>query len=124
MSLITTTVSSSLSLGLQKSFCLFIFIFGYSGSPLLRAGSLVAGAAATLAAVGRFLCGAFFFVVELGSKVHGLQELPCGVRSCSAGGFAALRRVKSSSTRDQTHVSCIGRQTFNHWTTREVLQKS
>ena len=84
MSLITTTVSSSPSLGLQKSFCLFIFIFGYSGSPLLRAGSLVAGAATTLASVGRFLCGASL-VAELGSKVHGLQELPCGVRSCGAG---------------------------------------
>ena len=26
-----------------------------------------------------------------------------------------------SLTRDQTHVSCIGRQVLNHWTTREGL---
>ena len=78
--------------------------------------SLGAGAAATLAAVHRLLCGASL-VSELGSKVHGLQEL-------WRGGFAALRHVESSSTRDRTHVSCFGRQIFNHWTTREVLQKS
>ena len=28
----------------------------------------------------------------------------------------------SSQTRDQTHTPCIGRQSLNHWTTREVLQ--
>ena len=27
----------------------------------------------------------------------------------------------SSLTRDQTHVPCIGRQTLNHWITREVF---
>ena len=26
----------------------------------------------------------------------------------------------SSPTRDRTHTPCIGRQSFNHWTTREV----
>ena len=27
----------------------------------------------------------------------------------------------SSLTRDQTHTPCIGRQSLNHWTAREVL---
>ena len=27
----------------------------------------------------------------------------------------------NSLNRDQTHAPCIGRQIFNHWTTREVL---
>ena len=26
----------------------------------------------------------------------------------------------SSPTKDQTHIPCIGRQSLNHWTTREV----
>ena len=29
---------------------------------------------------------------------------------------------ESSQTRDWTHVPCIGRRMFNHWTTREVLR--
>ena len=29
-------------------------------------------------------------------------------------------RVGSSQTRDRTCVSCVGRQTYNHWTTREA----
>ena len=36
-------------------------------------------------------------------------------------GLAALRQVESSWTRDQTCVSCVGRQILNHWATREVL---
>ena len=26
----------------------------------------------------------------------------------------------SSPTKDQTHIPCIGRQSLNHWTSREV----
>ena len=29
--------------------------------------------------------------------------------------------MESPWTRDQTHVSCFGREILNHWTTREVL---
>ena len=36
--------------------------------------------------------------------------------------LVAPRHVGSSQTRDQTHVTCIGRRTFNHWTTREVQE--
>ena len=32
----------------------------------------------------------------------------------------APQHVDSSWTRDQTHVSCIGRQSLSHWTTGEV----
>ena len=32
----------------------------------------------------------------------------------------APQHVGSSQTRDQTHVPCTGRQSLNHWTTREV----
>ena len=32
------------------------------------------------------------------------------------------RHVGSSWTRDQTHVSCIGRQSLYHWTIREALK--
>ena len=35
-------------------------------------------------------------------------------------GWIAPRHVGSSLTRDQTCISCIGRQILNHWTTREV----
>ena len=35
-------------------------------------------------------------------------------------GLVALKHVESSQTRDQTHVSCIGRWILNHGTTREV----
>ena len=35
-------------------------------------------------------------------------------------GFVALRHGGSYLTRDQTHVSCVGSQTLNHWTTREA----
>ena len=31
--------------------------------------------------------------------------------------LVALRHVKTSGTRAQTHVLCIGRQIINHWTT-------
>ena len=37
-----------------------------------------------------------------------------------AHGLSCPRHVGSSQIRDQTHVSCIGRQILNHWTTREV----
>ena len=35
--------------------------------------------------------------------------------------LVALWHVRSSWTRDWTHVPCIGRWMVNHWTTREVL---
>ena len=35
-------------------------------------------------------------------------------------GLVALQHVDSSSSRDQTCVTCIGRLILNHWTTREI----
>ena len=37
-------------------------------------------------------------------------------------GFIALRHVGSSQIRDRTHVSCIGRQIFYSWATREAVK--
>ena len=34
--------------------------------------------------------------------------------------LVALQHMGSSWTRDQTHVSCIGRRILSHWTTGEV----
>ena len=34
--------------------------------------------------------------------------------------LVALQHVESPPTRDQTCVSCIGRQVVNHWTTKEI----
>ena len=37
-------------------------------------------------------------------------------------GLVSPQYVESSSTRDWTHVPCVGRQTHIHWATREVSQ--
>ena len=40
---------------------------------------------------------------------------------CSSGAWLPCRMWNlSSTTRDRTHVLCIGRQILNHWTIREV----
>ena len=49
-----------------------------------------------------------------GCTVLRLQQLWCTA-------LVTSRHAESSWTRDQTHVSCIGRQILNHWTTREAL---
>ena len=36
-------------------------------------------------------------------------------------GLVALQLVESSSSKDQTHATCIGRQILNPWTTRNIL---
>ena len=41
----------------------------------------------------------------------------CGIRASLPHGM----RDFNSLTRDQTHITCIGKQILNHWTTREVL---
>ena len=42
------------------------------------------------------------------------------LNSCGAQGLADLWHVGSSRTRDETCVSCIGRQILYHWATREA----
>ena len=99
----------------------FCLLFGCAGSWLLLRLSLVES--------GRFLtsCGAW------ASLRGGFSR--CGLRalgracfsSCSSWaqqcciGLVSPWLVWSSRTRDQTRVSCIGRQILIHWTTREVL---
>ena len=45
----------------------------------------------------------------------------CGLQQLWCTGSVSLWHVESPRTRDQIHVSYIGRWTPNHWTTREVL---
>ena len=45
----------------------------------------------------------------------------CGLSGCGAQVELPPQDVHSSWTRDQTHVTCIGRRILNHWTPREVL---
>ena len=49
----------------------------------------------------------------MGSRVQA-QQLWCT-------GWVAPRHVESSQTKDWTGIPWIGRQTLNHWATREVL---
>ena len=49
------------------------------------------------------------------------QVLGCpGLSSCGTQLLVAPQPVRSSQTREQSCVPCIGRQILNHWTTREV----
>ena len=41
--------------------------------------------------------------------------------SCLVAPGDALRHVRSSQTRDQTHIPCTARRILRHWATREVL---
>ena len=52
-------------------------------------------------------------VVEYGLEGTRASVVVAYELSCS-------RHVESSLTRYRTHISCIGRQILNHWTTREV----
>ena len=59
-------------------------------------------------------------VVAHGLSSCGTQALECRHQYLWPTGLDALWHVRSSWTRDWTHVSCIGRRILNHWTTREV----
>ena len=50
---------------------------------------------------------------SVGSRARRLQEQCCL-------GLVAPHHVESSRTRDQTRVSCIGRQILNHWNAWEA----
>ena len=64
------------------------------------------------------LCGTgrASFSVGTGSVAMALAFSSCSAQAQWPYGTRDL----SSSTRDQTHVRCIGRQMLNHWITREV----
>ena len=57
---------------------------------------------------------------SMGSRRTGFSS--CGTRAQYLWhtGLVAPRHVRSSWTRAQTHVPCIGRRILNHWATREV----
>ena len=52
--------------------------------------------------------------------LHGLSSDGMHAQQLAHTGSVAPWHVRSSWTRDQTHVHCIGRQVHNHWITREV----
>ena len=117
-------ISSTITLHFKK--LLFICLFNFC-----RAGSLL-------------LCMGFLYLRRAGAALHcGAWASHCRGFSCC--GAQALGRtcfrsyglwaqwlqsvgsrvqvtqpVGSSKGRDRTHVSCVGRQILNHWTTREV----
>ena len=51
----------------------------------------------------------------------GPQSLECGLQQLWYSGLVAPLHVRSSQTRDRTHVPCHGRWILIHWTTREAL---
>ena len=56
---------------------------------------------------------------RLGVVAHGLQSWGSVLK---VQGLVVLWNVQSSQTRNQTHVSCIGRRILIHCTTREVQE--
>jgi len=93
----------------------YLFIFGCSGSLLLREGFLLVAMRGAFSLV--VVCGLLIAVASLVAD-HGLQSAWASVVVVSVD---ALGHVESSQARDRTHVPCIGRQIPNHWTTRTVL---
>ena len=85
-----------------------------TGSPLVaESGGL------SLVAAHRLLTVAASLVAELGSRVHGLQELRLlGLEHRLSGlwhmGLVVLQPVGSSRTRGRTHIPYIGRQIIYH----------
>ena len=107
----------------------FIYLFfGCVGSSLLHRDFLQlwrAGAALHCGAWASH-CGGFSLVAEHGLQAYGLQQLWLVGSSAQAQwlwytGLVAPWHVRSSQTRDQTHVPCVGRRILNHCATREVL---
>ena len=55
-----------------------------------------------------------------GSRHMGFSNCCAWAQQLQLTGLVAQRQVWSSQTRDQTHVSCIGRHILYHWATREA----
>ena len=92
-------------------FCKFIFIFW-----LLWAFIAVSGLSLFVVSRG---CAGWAAQVSHWGWVPLLQSAGSVVE---AHGFRCLApgHVESPWSQDQTHVPCIGRQSLNHWTNREV----
>ena len=102
-------------------FKLFILFFGCAGSSLLPAGFLQmwrAGKGATL----QLSCEGFSLQsLLLQCRVFRQWALECGLQQLWLIGLVVRWHVESSWTRNLTRVPCVGRQIFDHWTTRKVL---
>ena len=106
--------------------CLYLFIFHCAGSSLLHVGSLklwrlLSSCGEQVSHCGGFSCCRAWTLGQLmGSVVvgPGLQSTGSVVWH---SGLDAPQHV-GSSARDQTHISCIGRQILYHWATREAPQ--
>lgn len=62
---------------------------------------------------GLSLRGGASLVAEQRLEAHRLQQL-------RLMGWAAPRHVRSSCSRDRTHVPCVSRRIVNHWSNRET----
>ena len=97
---------------------MYLFIVGHAGSSGLHGLSRVAVSRGCSLAVGqRPLAVGASLVAERELSAHGLQQLwlpgsRAQTQSLSRTGFVAPQHVRSPRIRDQTHVSCIGRQTL------------
>ena len=99
---------------LFKTIYLFIYYWLSLACPCCTGFSLVAASGGySPVAVSGLLVAGTSLVPE-----YKLQSVPA--QWLWHTGLVALRCVGSSRIRDWTHVSCIGRWTLNHWTTREV----
>ena len=79
-----------------------------------------------VASTGYSLVAVHGLLIEVASLISesGLlsaQDSAVTARGPLSKGLVAPRHVESSQARDQTHISCIGRQAFYHRTIREVL---
>ena len=87
--------------------------------------------------LGKFGAPSTLFLAALGLRCHTWAFSSCSKRRplSSFGararaqqlwgtGFVAPRHLRSSWTRDGTHILWTGRQVLNHWTTREALETS
>ena len=101
------------------------FIFDYSGSSLLPRLFSRCSELGLLFSCGS-LCSTGFSLRWLlllwntGSRHMGLSSCSSWAQQLWCTGLAAPWQVKSSQTRNQTCVPCIGRWILNHWTTGEV----
>ena len=100
---------------------LFIY-FGCAGSSLLHRLSLVAGRGGySLSQCTGFSLRWLLLLQSRGSRVSGgsscgLWALEHRLSSCGARALLPPRHVKSSGTKDRTHVPCTGRRILYHWT--------
>ena len=97
-------------------------LFGCAGCCSLHRLSLVAvSGALSVCCVGFSLqwlscCGAW----ALGTGAQQFLDSRAQAQQLWHTGLVAPWHVESPQTRDQTCVSCIGRQVVNHWTTKEI----